>query len=185
MGIFADPVAPATYIPIPSRARARIVMQHTINLLMCAERDLCNHVFTPTALFPSAVQHYPTHFEHFACPMVHPITGKTISSYKRLMRDPATAKTWQTAFGQDFGGMAQGDNRTGQKGTNTMFVMTLNEINQVLRQGKKIMYGNLVVDYRPPKDEPNCIRITARGNLVKYELSSSVRTAYLDIAKLH
>jgi hypothetical protein len=42
--------------------------------------------------------------------MVHPITGKTISSYKK-------AETWQR---NDFGGMAQGDNKTGQKGTNEM-----------------------------------------------------------------
>jgi hypothetical protein len=47
--------------------------------------------------------------------MVHPIAGKTISSYKKLMHDPAIAETWQTAFEKDFGGMAQGDNKTGQK----------------------------------------------------------------------
>jgi hypothetical protein len=35
--------------------------------------------------------------------MVHPVTGKTISSYKKLMHDPATAEVWQTAFGKDFG----------------------------------------------------------------------------------
>ncbi len=33
-----------------------------------------------------------------AMPMVHPITGETISSYKRLMHDPTTAETWQMAF---------------------------------------------------------------------------------------
>ena len=57
-------------------------------------------------------------FEHFVCPMVHPITGITISSYKKLMNDPAKAKVWQTAFGKEFGGMTQGDNKMGQKGTN-------------------------------------------------------------------
>jgi hypothetical protein len=57
----------------------------------------------------------PVHFEHYANPMVHPVTGETISSYKKLMNDPATAEVWQTAFGKDFGGMAQGDNKMGQK----------------------------------------------------------------------
>jgi hypothetical protein len=66
----------------------------------------------------------PVHFEHYTNPMVHPVTGETILSYKKLMNDPATAKVWQTAFGKDFGGMAQGDNKTGQKSTNTMFVMS-------------------------------------------------------------
>jgi hypothetical protein len=44
--------------------------------------------------------------------MVHPITGETISSYKKLMNDPATAEVWHTAFGKDFGGMAQGVEKT-------------------------------------------------------------------------
>jgi hypothetical protein len=60
--------------------------------------------------------------------MVHPTTGETITSYKLLMHDLAMAEVWQTAFGKDFGGMAQGDNKTGQKGTNSKFVMTWKEI---------------------------------------------------------
>ncbi len=75
--------------------------------------------------------------EHFACPMVHPITGITISSYKKLLNDPATAKVWQNAFGKEFGGVAQGDNKTGQKGTNAIFVMKHDELAQILRAGKK------------------------------------------------
>jgi hypothetical protein len=58
------------------------------------------------------------------------------------MNDPATAEVWQTAFGKDFGGMAQGDNKTGQKGTNAMFVMTHDEVAHVLRDGKKFMFAN-------------------------------------------
>jgi hypothetical protein len=50
--------------------------------------------------------------------MIHPTTGGIISSYKRLMNDSATAEVWQTAFGKDFGGMVQGDCKTGQKETN-------------------------------------------------------------------
>ncbi len=69
-------------------------------------------------------------FQQIALPMVHPTTGETISSYKRLMHDPATTSdTWQTAFGKDFGGMAQGDNKTGQRGTNSIFVMEHHDIN--------------------------------------------------------
>jgi hypothetical protein len=71
--------------------------------------------------------------------MVHPLTGRTISSYKKLMHNLVIAEMWQTAFGRDFDGMAQGDNDTGQKGTDAMFVMMHNEINHVLREGKKIV----------------------------------------------
>jgi hypothetical protein len=44
------------------------------------------------------------------------------------MHDPDTSEVWQTAFGKDFGEMVQGDNKTGQKGMNSIFVMTHNEI---------------------------------------------------------
>ncbi len=100
--------------------------------------------------------------------------GKTISSYKKLMNDPATAKVWQTAFGKEFRGMAQGDKKTGQKGTNTMFVMTHNELAHVLRAGKKLTFANPVVNYWPQKYDPNWIRIMAMRNLVSYKGKLSV-----------
>jgi hypothetical protein len=85
--------------------------------------------------------------EHYANPMVHPVTGRTISRYKKLMHDLATAEVWQTAFGKDFGGMAQGCNKTGQKGMNTMFVMTNDKIMHALAAKKFFRYANLVIDY--------------------------------------
>ncbi len=82
-------------------------------------------------------QTIPVMFEHFVCPMVHPITGIRISSYKKLMHDPTTTEVWQTAFGKEFRGMAQGDNKTGQKGTNAIFVMKHDELAKILQTGKK------------------------------------------------
>ncbi len=48
------------------------------------------------------------------------------------MYDSATAEVWETAFGKDFRGMAHGHNKTGQKGTDAMFVMTHNNIKHAL-----------------------------------------------------
>jgi len=77
-----------------------------------AQREYVHHNF---------VENVPN-YAHYASPMVHPTTGETISSYKRLMHDPTTAEVWQTAFGKDFGVMAQeGDEKTGQKGTNSLY----------------------------------------------------------------
>ncbi len=101
------------------------------------------------------------------------------------MNDPATVEVWQTAFGKDFGGMCQGDNKMGQKGTNAMFVMTHNKIAHVLRAKKLFTYANPVVNHRPQKEYPNRIRITAGGNLIKYEEELLVRTADINTAKLH
>ena len=168
-GIVADPVAPQSYLPAPNNARQRIVTRHAINALTTSEQDNCQKAFTPIALLPSAVTDEPAHlYEHFVNPMVHPVTGETISSYKKLMHDPATAEIWQTAFGKDFGGMAQGGDKTGQKGTNAMYVMSHKAIKRALENKKKFTYGNPVVDYRPQKDDPHCIRITAGGNLITY-----------------
>ncbi len=65
-----------------------------------------------------------------------------------------------------------------------MFVMTHDKIRHVLQQGKKITYGNPVINYCPQKEELHQIRITAGGNLVQYNLSPAVNTADLDTAKL-
>jgi hypothetical protein len=93
------------------------------------------------SLLPDAPATVQVNFKHFAYLIVHPITGKTISSYKKLMHDLATAKVWQMAFGKGFGGMKQGDKKMGQKGTDMMFVMTHNKIKQVLTKGKKLLMG--------------------------------------------
>ena len=97
---------------------------------------------------------------------------------------PATKEVWQTAFGKDFGGMAQGDEKTGQKGTNSMFVMNQAEIQQANNEKKTFTYAKNVVDFRPQKDGPHCIHITAGGNLIKYLGGMSTRTADLTMSKL-
>jgi hypothetical protein len=97
----------------------------------------------------------PIVIEHYANPMVHPVTGRIISSYKKLMHDPATAEVWQTAFRKDLGDMAQGCNKTGQKGTNAMFVMTHDKIRHALAAKKFFTYANPVVNYCPQKDDPH------------------------------
>jgi hypothetical protein len=138
---------PTTFTTIPSRARWRIVTRQAINMLTIQEEAEANNEFTPLCLMKHAKKSIPTMFKHFTSPMVHPITGKTISSYKKLMNDPATAEVWQTAFGKDFGGMAQGYKKTGQKGTNAMFVMNHDKLAHVLWAGKKITFANPVVNH--------------------------------------
>jgi hypothetical protein len=92
----------------------KLISQEAINNLLMDDLHHDLTCFTPDNLQPTATPDID--FEHLAMPMVHPVTGETISSYKKLKNDPATAETWMTAFGKEFGGMAQGDNKTGQKG---------------------------------------------------------------------
>ena len=81
-------------------------------------------------------------------PMVHPVTGETILSYKKLMKDPVTAETWQTAFGKDFGGMRQGDDKTG--------VMTTQDVAN-MPADRFATYTNILVDFQPQKEDPQRI----------------------------
>jgi hypothetical protein len=86
--------------------------------------------------------------------MVHPTTDKTISSYKRLMHDPTPADIWKSAFGKDFGVKAQGDIKTGQKGTNSIIVMTHVEIANIPKN-QIITYASIIDDYCPQKADPH------------------------------
>ena len=140
--------------------------------------------FTPHKLVPATYDTCSTNYAHFAAPMIHQTTGEIISSYNRFMNDPATAKVWQTAFGKDFGGMVQGDCKTGQKGTNSVFVMTHKEIDIAMAAGHKWTYAQIVVDHRPQKEDPNQIRIAVGGNLITYKGSTSTCTADLMTSKL-
>jgi hypothetical protein len=177
--------APTTTVAMPSQRRICLFTQQAINVLTTRELVTADTIFTPWALLPFAGKQNTPFFEHYTSPMVHPVMGEMISSYKKLMNNPATAEIWQTAFGKDFGGMAQGCNKTGQKGTNAMFVMTRNEIAHALAVGTTFTYANPVVDYRPHKEDPNRIRITAGGNLIQCNSELSVRTANINTTKLH
>ena len=84
--------------------------------------------------------------QHLAMPMVHPTTGETISSYKKLMNDPITAEIWKMAFGKDFGCMAQGDKKTGQAGTDSIFVMDHGAIAKIPKN-QTVTYARVVVNY--------------------------------------
>ncbi len=63
--------------------------------------------------------------------------------------------------------MAQGDNKTGQKGTNAIFVMTQAEI-LLIPADRTITFVRVIIDFCPLKVDPHRIRITADGNLINY-----------------
>ncbi len=172
------------FIPIKGGIRLRnIISQEAINFLTECVWANSPDIYMPTKLRPDTGTTASFDFQHITMPMVHPTTGETISSYKCLMHDPATAEIWQTAFGKDFGGMAQGDEKTGQKGTKSIFVMTHDKIKNIPRT-QTITYARIVVDFCPQKDDPYRICITAGGNLITYPEDLSTCTADLTTSKL-
>jgi hypothetical protein len=79
--------------------------------------------------------------------------------------------------------MAQEDNKTGQKGTNLVFVMTHKEIDIGRATGHKWTSARMVVDYQPQKEEPKWIGIAVGGNLFTYKGNTSTQTANLTTPK--
>jgi hypothetical protein len=67
---------------IPRGARQRLVTQQAINVLTIQEEMSLDTMYTPQVMMNKQAWVLTTMFEHFASPMVHPITGETISSYK-------------------------------------------------------------------------------------------------------
>ena len=108
--------------------------------------------------------------------------GKAITKYEELINDPIFRETWITAFGKEIGAVAQGDNKTGAAGTNTIFFMTQQDI-QKIPSNRTVTYACIVVDYRPQKEDPNRVRITVGGNLIDYPGELTTRTADLVTSK--
>ena len=116
---------------------------------------------------------------------MHLVTGVTITQYRNLANDPVTSEIWKEhAFGKEFGRMAQGDDRSGTKGGDFIFVMSQDKVAQMRAKGKKSMYARVEVDFCPQKEDPNWVRITAGGNLIKYAGELTTRTADLMTAKM-
>jgi hypothetical protein len=71
---------------------SNVISQEGINFLNKCIWAKSPNIFTPKKLMPAATPTYLDFFVQVVMPMVHPVTGKTISSYKRLMKNPTTAE---------------------------------------------------------------------------------------------
>ena len=179
--VFA-PKSKNVFEPIPQFRSPKFITQEALNMFAFK-------AMTDPSLYSSARMHIDppkggiVDLEHFCAPVIHPTSGKLISKYKELANDPETMEVWIRAFGKEFGGLAQGDNLTGEKGTDAIFVMNHDQIKNI-PAGKTITYGRLVVDYRPQKEDPNRVRLTAGGNLITCDMEVTTKTADLTTSKI-
>ena len=67
--------------------------------------------------------------------------------------------------------------------TNTLIILRPDEVHMILND-RVVTYANIVVDYRPQKEDPNRVRITAGGNLIVYPGELKTRTADITISKI-
>ncbi len=75
-------IPPTTRPALPPQATQRIVMQQAINVLTIKEKGIFDAMFTPRDLMQHTVIPFTHLFEHYANPMVHPVTGENIQLYK-------------------------------------------------------------------------------------------------------
>ena len=120
---------------------------------------------------------------HYCALVIHPETNEIISSYKKLIKDPLLRKIWVTEFGKEFGNLAQGDGRIGEIGTHSIFALTLQEMKNIPKD-RTVTYALIVVDFRPQKDDPNRVRITAGCNLINYPDELTTQGADLTTSKV-
>jgi len=113
----------------PSFQSPHYIAQDALNAVasnVISSRDIS---LTPTHMETNDHAHF--NIEHFCAPVIHPPTGKLISKYAEIANNPEIAKVWPTAFGKEFGELAQGDNKTGAKGTNSLIVITHDKIRNI------------------------------------------------------
>jgi hypothetical protein len=159
-----------------------IISQEAINFLTNCVWANSLDIYTLTKLMPASAP-ICLDYKQVAMPMVHPMTGETISSYKRLMPNSTMAEMWQTVFGKDLGGMVQGDLKMGQKGTNSIFVLNHKEISRI-PQNQPVTYACVLSTFDHKKADPHCIWITVGKNLINYPGELSTHTADLTTSKL-
>ena len=173
---------------IPFFNHSHIISQEAVNLV--TEKVLYGkpvYHWTPRAFVTASPntrnENLDVNIEHLCAPVIHPITGETITKYQKLVKDSVTRNIWSTAFGKEFGNMAQGDYKTKTPGTFSIFLMTHNKIRHI-PQYRVVTYARLVVDFRPQKDDPNRVRITSGGNLIKSPGELTTRKADMTSDKI-
>jgi hypothetical protein len=105
--------------------------------------------------------------------VIHPTTGANME-YRGLIADKDTFPTWDRAAANKCGRLAQGVGRR-IEGSNNIYVMPRSAV----PPNKTVTYGRFVVDVQPNKEEIHRVRLTAGGNLIRYDGDVSTRSADL------
>jgi hypothetical protein len=91
-------IAKVRFTPIAGCLRNHnIISQQVLNFLSDEVWNNSAPSYTPKNLRPKD-NATAANLEHLVMPMIHPTTGETITSYKKLMNNPATTEIWQTPF---------------------------------------------------------------------------------------
>ncbi len=107
---------------------------------------------------------------------------QTITQYRKLQHDPALKDLWVPAMSKELYRLAQGKSSV-TKATNTIFFLSHSQIRAIPKDGT-VTYAHVVIDHRPQKEDPNRVRITVGGNLIKYPFELTTCTTDMVSSKL-
>ena len=82
---------------------------------------------------------------------------------------------WEWSFANEVGRLAQGVGERIKSGNDNMFFIPKSSI----PANRKVTYANPVCAFRPLKDEPYRVRLTAGGDRLFYEADTGAPTASL------
>jgi len=114
-------------VPFTCNAQHQLISTQAINALTTCKKCTPNAAYRHQGMGPQP-NTLPSNMNHYANPMVHPVTGDIVSSYKNAMNDTSIGNLWKTAFGKEFGGLAQRGTKTKTMGTNAIFIMSHSNI---------------------------------------------------------
>ena len=112
------------YMLIPPSRSPRLISQEALNAF--AYGAMSNPpAYSPARSGIPPPSYEPIGIENFCAPVIPPTSGTIISKYKELANNQETREVWISAFGKEFGGLTQGDNRMGGKGSTAIFVLDM------------------------------------------------------------
>jgi hypothetical protein len=107
-------------------------------------------------------------------------TGE-LMEYQHLVTNPKYRDTWKTAYGKELGQLSQGLPSIVNSTNNIAFI---HKTDLPPDQWKDIMYGCIVANFCPQKDDPYCICVTVRGNRIYFPGDCGTPTADMITGKL-
>ena len=107
-------------------------------------------------------------------------TGE-LMEYRHLIGDPKYREIWVQSYGNELGRLAQG--MGGRiKGKNTILFIPKEDLPAA--RSKDVIYGRIVVSYRPEKSDPNRFRLTIGSDHINYPDDCGTTTTGILTVKL-
>ena len=112
ISVIEDEPEKKPYTPLPKFQSSRMILQEEVTAITATVWGTIPDHFIPQFMQRNEyIIDTEIKLEHFSAPVVYPVSGETISKYQTLARDPVTKETWTTAWGKEWGNLAQGDEK--------------------------------------------------------------------------